>query len=60
MPTPEGLTSQDTSAGQDASAAGFARPPYDCESDKEPTAEDGLKATVDAADRPSLPSKTKH
>jgi hypothetical protein len=60
LPTPEGLTGQDTSAGQDASAAGFAGLPYNCESDEEPTAEDGTKDTVDAANQPLPPSKTKH
>ncbi len=60
LPTPEGLTGQDASAGQDASTASFAGPPYDCELDEEPTAKDGPKDTVDAADRPSLPSTTKH
>jgi hypothetical protein len=60
LPTPEGLTGQDASMGQDASAAGFARPLYDCELDEEPTAEDRAKDTMDAADQPLLPSKTKH
>jgi hypothetical protein len=60
LPTPEGLTSQDANAGQDASAAGFAGPPYDCELDEEPTAEDRPKDTVHAANRPWPPSKTKH
>jgi hypothetical protein len=56
LPTPEGLTGQDANAGQDASAAGFAGPPYNCESDEEPTAKDRPEDTVDAADQPSLPS----
>ncbi len=59
-PTPEGLTGQDTSVGQVASAAGFSGPPYNCESDGEPTAKDRPKDTVDAADQPLLPSTTKH
>jgi hypothetical protein len=59
LPTPQGLISQDTRAGQDASTAGFAGPPYACESDKEPTAEDGPEDTMDAADRPFPPSMTK-
>ncbi len=36
LPTPEGLTGPDASAGQDTSAAGFAGPPYNCESDENP------------------------
>ncbi len=35
-PTPEGLIGPDASADQDASAAGFAGPPYNCESDENP------------------------
>jgi hypothetical protein len=53
-PTPEGGPGQDARPGQDASAAGFAGPPYDFESDKESKAEDLLGAAVDAANRAAV------
>jgi hypothetical protein len=53
-PTPERRTGQDASAGQDASVASCAGPPYDFESDKDSKAKDVPEDTMGAANHAAM------